>query len=103
FTYEALKYGNCIGIQLTSWNYPKEKNLAQLIIKHKMYPITALTTLKRHQKKLFIESGLVLAKDIKKNSNLLKKGGLKPSEISKLIDQCTLLCGKNTTDKNQNL
>lgn len=92
FTYEALKYSNCIGIRLTSWDYPKEYNLANLIIKFDLYPITAVTSLTKEQKQLFINAGFVLAKDIEKNIHILKKSGLNDFEIKELIDTCKLLC-----------
>jgi len=64
FTYEALKYSNCTGITLTSWDYPKTENLAHLIVKFNLYPVTALTSLTHHQKLLCIQEGFILAKDI---------------------------------------
>ncbi|HJZ22858.1 MAG TPA: restriction endonuclease [Candidatus Babeliales bacterium] len=93
FTYEALKYSNCVGIKLTSWDYPKEENLAQLIVKFKLYPITAIISLTSAQKKLFIKEGFTLAKDVEKNRDILKKSGMSDSEISGLIQECNLLCG----------
>jgi hypothetical protein len=93
FTYEAIKYSNCIGIQLTSWNYPKEENLAQLITKFALYPVTAIASLSKKQKFVFIENGFVLAKDIGNNIDLLKKSGMKDVEIQKLVKECKLICG----------
>jgi len=94
FTYEALKYSNCTGIKLTSWDYPITENLAQLIVKFKLYPITVIPSLTNQQKYLFINEGFILAKDIKKNLHILQKAGLNDSEIKKLIQECELICDK---------
>lgn len=95
FTYEALKYSNCIGIKLTSWDYPQTENLAHLIVKFNLYPVTALTSLTHKQKSLCIQEGFILAKDIEKNIPILKKIGLDDSEIQKIIDHCTFICKAN--------
>ena len=95
FTYEALKYSNCVGIKLTSWNYPKKESLSQLIVQFHLYPITAITSLTRKQKHLFIKKGFTLAKDVEKNITVLKNAGFSESEIKKLIKECTLLCDTN--------
>ena len=92
FTYEALKYSNCIGITLTGWDYPKTENLAHLIVKYNLYPVTALTSLTSDQKRLCIEEGFTLAKDVEKNIGVLKKIGLSDFEIQKVIDHCTFAC-----------
>jgi len=95
FTYEALKYSNCTGITLTSWDYPKTENLAHLIVKFNLYPVTALTSLTHHQKSLCIQEGFMLAKDVEKNIPILKKIGLNDSEIHKIIQHCTFACDRN--------
>ncbi len=94
FTYEAIKYSNCTGITLTSWDYPKTENLAHLIVKFNLYPITALTSLTHHQKYLCIQEGLMLAKDVEKNIPILKKIGLKDSEIHRIIQHCNFACDR---------
>ncbi len=94
FTYEAIKYSNCIGIKLTSWNYPENENLAQLIVRLELYPVTVIASLSGKQKNLFIQSGFVLAKDVESNVHVLKQAGLTDSEIELLIKECKLICGK---------
>lgn len=95
FTYEALKYSNCIGITLTSWDYPKTENLAHLIVKFNLYPVTALTSLTHKQKILCIQEGFLLAKDVEKNIPVLRKIGLADSEIQKIVQTCTFTCKTN--------
>jgi hypothetical protein len=94
FTYEAIKYSNCIGIRLTSWDYPKDDNLAQLIVKLDLYPVTAIASLSKKRRYLLVKNGFFLARDVEKNIDLLKKSGMNNAEIEALIKECTLLCGK---------
>ncbi len=92
FTYEALKYSNCIGITVTSWDYPETENLAHLIVKYNLYPVTALTSLTSAQKLSCIQEGFMLAKDVEKNIPVLKKIGLNDAEIQKVLQHCTFAC-----------
>lgn len=92
FTDEAIKYGNCSGMRLTSWNYPKEDNIANLIARYGLYPVTALTSLKKHQKKFLIENGVVLAKDLKEKSYLLEQLGIRGADINKIVKEAQLAC-----------
>lgn len=92
FTYEAIKYGNCIGMQLTSWDYPKENNLADLINKYQLHPITAVPTLNHKQKAYFLNHGFVLAKDVSRHKDLLKQAGLSHKQIEQLFEECTHIC-----------
>ncbi len=92
FTYEAIKYGNCIGMKLTSWNYPKEENLAIIIDRLNLYPVTALVSLNKRQKMFFIDHGFVLCRDVGKHEDLLKKAGLNTHEAKKLVNACELAC-----------
>ena len=93
FTYEALKYSNCIGIPLTGWDYPETENLAHLIVKYNLYPVTALTSLTSEQKRRCIQEGFTLAKDVEKNITVLKKVGLSDSQIQKIEQHCIFACG----------
>lgn len=92
FTYEALKYSNCAGMTSTDWYYPQTENLAVLIVKFKLYPITAVTSLTSRQKQLLIQEGITLAKDVKNNVQLLKNSGISDAKIKKIIHECALLC-----------
>lgn len=92
FTYEAIKYGNCIDMKLTSWNYPKDENLPSIIDSFNLYPVTALASLNKKQKAFLIKNGFVLCRDIRKHEKLLKESGLNIREIHKLIMACELAC-----------
>lgn len=92
FTSEAIKYGLCINMNLIGWSYPPSNNLAELIDKYGLHPITSLTSLSIRQKKQFIQKGFVLCKDARKQSDLLRQFGYSPHEIEKIINEAERVC-----------
>lgn len=92
FTDQAIKYAQCKKIKLIGWAYPEGHGLAHLIDLFGLHPITALTSLSRRQKRLFIEHGLVLCKDITKHINLLRTQGFSEQTINKLVHELELVC-----------
>ena len=92
FTSEAIKYGICKNMQLLGWGYPAKDNLAQLIEKYELFPITTLTSLNRSQKRRLLKEGLVLCKDARDHKKTLEKVGFKPREIQKIIAEAEAVC-----------
>ena len=64
FTTEAIKYLECVGVELLGWKCPKRKGLEFLIEKNKLYPITILPSVNHFVAKELILQGIVLVKDI---------------------------------------
>ena len=62
FTSDAIQYGKCVGLLLTSWDYPKGNGLKEQIDKSGSHPLTALTTLTKAEKTKLLEKGIVLCK-----------------------------------------
>jgi hypothetical protein len=92
FTSEAVAYGQCVGIKLTSWSYPEKESLAYLIDTLGLHPITALATLNKKQKLALLTEGVVLCRDIEKNRSVLRKLGLSDKKIAQLIDDAHTIC-----------
>lgn len=92
FTSEAIKYAQCKGMMLVGWGYPEHGNIAQLIEKHSLFPITTLTSLTKSQKRIFLKKGFVLCKDAQQHRNMLKGLGLTPREIEKIIAESQAVC-----------
>ena len=92
FTSEAIKYGKCKGFRLIGWGYPKQDNLAQLIEKYSLFPITILTSLSKLQKKKLLQNGLVLCKDARKHEKTLAHLGFTVNEIRKLVTNAEAVC-----------
>jgi len=64
FTGNAIKYGECRNLTLTSWNYPKKGNLLDLIIEKKLYPVTVFPSVTQEARERFARFGMLLAQDL---------------------------------------
>lgn len=87
FTETAITYGNCAGIKMMSWDYPKEGNLQQLIEKAHLHPITCLTTLTVAEKLELMNHKIVLCKTVYEDQALLKTLGFSEVKIVKLLEE----------------
>lgn len=92
FTSNAIKYGNCVGMKMISWNYPMKGNLNDLINETGVHPITALTTLSSAEKRRLIEQKVVLCRNIKNNEKILRFIGLSDQKIQNIIKESRALC-----------
>lgn len=70
-TTDAIAFGSCYAMKITSWDYPQNNSLRDIVEKAKLIPLTALTTLSQTQKTKLLESNMVLVKDIVTNHNSL--------------------------------
>lgn len=93
FTLAATKYAECAGINLLSWNYPKNNSLQQRIERNGLYPITVLTHLSTAQKQILIEQGILLCSDIVKKPHILNNLHLPNKKFDAVIQEATSLCG----------
>ncbi len=74
FTSETIKFAECYGIKLTSWNYPQNETLVNLIENKKLYPVTILTCCPSRIFKELIKFDIVLIEDLfKKEKRFIKK------------------------------
>ncbi len=79
-------------MMLLGGSYPKKGSLAQRIDQLGMYPITCLTSLTTKQKKILIENGFVLCKDVRKYTKLLKELGLTDYKVQQVIAESEGVC-----------
>ena len=64
FTVDAQDYGNCVGLRLISWDYPRGKSLKELIEDSGLFPITVLTSLSRKQIDVLLNNQIVLCRQL---------------------------------------
>lgn len=93
FTHAAIKYAECAGISLLSWDYPKNDSLHKKIEEHKVYPITVLTCLSSNQKQTLLTDGVILCSEIAKKPQVLQILGLSNQKTKAILDEITLLIG----------
>tara|TARA_R110002049_G_scaffold127035_1_gene283415 strand:- start:3115 stop:3480 length:366 start_codon:yes stop_codon:yes gene_type:complete len=85
FTIDAINYGNCIGLTLLSWDYPKNNGMKANIDAYGLYPITVLTTLTKKEKNQLIAKKIILVKDLVNEPYHLKEMELSSGKINKIL------------------
>lgn len=72
-TSDAIQYGECAGMNLIAWSYPKTGSLQDLIAKTGLHPITCLNALSPVEKRELLNQEVVLCKDLnQKNSDFFR-------------------------------
>ncbi len=81
FTETAIQYAHCSNIGLIGWSYPTEGNLYDRIIAAGIYPVTALTQLRKAERRLLVEQGIVTVGQLKNKRDALRELRLSPARI----------------------
>ncbi len=92
FTSDAVTFANCSGLNLLSWDLPKDNNLRTKIDSNFLYPVTCLTTLTLVEKDKLLILDVLLVKEIINNSQCLEKIGLSPNRIKNVLKEAAELC-----------
>ncbi|MGQ9570165.1 MAG: restriction endonuclease [Thermodesulfovibrionales bacterium] len=77
-TSDAIKYANCIGLEIVSWKYPEERSLERMIENKKLYPVTILSSVKRTFLEGLFKNNIILVKEIAEmdESTFIKLSGI---------------------------
>jgi Holliday junction resolvase-like predicted endonuclease len=96
FSTDAIKYGECQNIKLTSWGYPKGEGIMDLIEHTGLHPITILEDLSSSDKLRLLQSGVVSCRQLKDEANhhLVSKDFL-----AKVLPQLDAICAVHTNEK----
>ncbi|MGA2967687.1 MAG: restriction endonuclease [Candidatus Levyibacteriota bacterium] len=92
-TPDALAYALCVGMGVTSWSYPQEESLRDLIEKHKLYPLTLLSSLSEPQKQILLDSHIVLIREILQNESCLDILALQDDKKAQIINEAKQVSG----------
>ncbi|MEH6765131.1 MAG: ATP cone domain-containing protein [Aequorivita antarctica] len=92
FTSDAVQYGKCVELLLTSWDYPIGDGLKDRIDKLGLHPLTALTTLTKAEKTKLLDEGIVLCKELHEKPVLLEKIGIDKKRHKKILEDSEALC-----------
>lgn len=92
FTSDAMTFATCSGLDLLSWDYPKNNNLRTKNDTNYLYPITCLTTLSLAEKDKLLILDVILVKELINNSQCLEKIGLSPIRIKNVLREASELC-----------
>ncbi len=92
FSNDAIKYGECNGITLIGWSYPREGNLHDLIEKFSLHPISCLTSLSENAKIELFKNNVVLCSDAFGREDLLYRSGMRDEEVKETMDEIRDIC-----------
>lgn len=95
FTSSATRYGNCVGLKLLSWNFPKRNNLHDRIQRAAIYPITVLQSLSSKQAQTLIERDVILCSDIAANPQILRHLHLPKRKYEAIINEARAISKNN--------
>jgi hypothetical protein len=92
FTSTAEQYGQCVGLNMLSWDFPKNNNLHDRVQRTGVYPVTVLQSISAAQKETLINRGIILCKDIIQNQHLLRHLHLSKRKHESLLDEVQTIC-----------
>lgn len=92
FTSTAEKYSECVGLNLLSWDYPKNNNLHDRIQRLGVYPVSVLQSLSASQIETLINRGVILCKDIVQNQHILRHLHLTKRKHEALLNEVSDIC-----------
>lgn len=94
FTSEAIKFGECSGLQLLSWDYPKNISLKDLVNQFNIYPITCLTTLTVAEKEILLLQGILTVYDLVHHDKKFEKLKLSETRMKNVLTESNQLLNK---------
>jgi len=98
FTSDAVSFGECTGLELTSWDYPHGNGLKELIDREKVFPITVLTKLSMPEKQLLLDQDIVLCRQLIDSPDLLTKLGMDDKKQRRIMEEIHTLCPCKETE-----
>ena len=93
FTSTAQHYGNCVGLKMLSWDFPKNNNLHDRIQRAGVYPVTVLQNLNSAQAETLIARDIILCRDIIEHESILRHLHLPKRKHEALLQEVRSLCG----------
>jgi len=91
FTLDAIQYAECAGLGLISWDYPEEGSLKYYIDQSGLHPVTSLHALTKSQKKLILEEGIVLCRELIQHADIMRKHSFSEQVIAKVLKEAEIL------------
>ncbi|MFA5669819.1 MAG: restriction endonuclease [Balneolaceae bacterium] len=92
FTSDALQYGNCVGLKMLSWDYPKREGLKDLIDRVNLHPITSLSTISKKVKKQLLDSDVIFCMQLCEDEKILNSLGLDDRKKKQVVKEAHDIC-----------
>lgn len=94
FTSSARKYAECVGLNILSWDYPKNNNLHDRIQRAGVYPITVIQSLSASQAATLIGRNIILCQDIVDRPQVLRHLHISTKRTEALLAEAHELVGR---------
>lgn len=92
FSEKAIEYAQCRGLELLGWDYPRGATLHERIDRAGLYPVTALTTLSKHEKMALLSQRFVLCNALPSRSEVLTQAGVPSRKAGAVLEEVGALC-----------
>lgn len=92
FSDDAIQYSTCAGLHLLGANFPPHNTIQDIVRDHDLHPITCLSSLKKMEKTMLLESDILLATEIMKNPSLLRDIGLSENRAYRVRAEIQKIC-----------
>ncbi len=92
FTRDAKQFGNCMGLYLLSWDYPKNDALKDRIDRLGLYPITVSTLLTNREKQFLLSRDIVLCRELIDDSYYLDHLAISNIRKKRILEEIKQLC-----------
>ena len=74
-TSHVKRYARCVGMRVTSWDYPSRSGLRDMVDKTGLHPVTALQSLTAQEKSRLLEEGLLFCRELLERDVPFLSGG----------------------------
>jgi len=92
FSEKAVQYAECRGLGLLSWDYPRGATLHERIDRAGLYPVTALTSLSKHEKTALLSQRFVLCRALPHQPEVLTQIGVSGNKADRVLEEVGALC-----------
>lgn len=92
FTSTAIAYAECAGVELLSWDYPKKNNLQDMIESIGFYPVSVLQHLSTKEKRMLMDAGVILCRDIVEKQQHLDMLGISDKKAAQALEESRKVC-----------
>jgi len=86
-TPDALAFALCVNMGVVSWSYPQQEGLRDLAEKERLYPVTILSSLSQAQKRILLDSHIILVNELIKDSECLDLLGIQSDKKEQVIEE----------------
>jgi Holliday junction resolvase len=92
-TSKVREYARCVGMRVTSWNYPSRASLRLMVEESGLLPVTSLRSLGREDKTKLLAEGVVFSRELAQRDVPF----LRPEQLEKARNEALEACKGNAS------